>query len=48
MASVVLLGQLPCLEVLLLVGNPITKENMYRVRVLSAFDERAEEVRNKT
>ena len=38
------LGQLPCLETLELVGNPLTKESMARVRILSAFDERAEQV----
>jgi len=45
--SVLLLGQLPCLELLTLVGNPLTKENLYRVRVLSMFDERASQVSEK-
>ncbi|XP_032217773.2 uncharacterized protein LOC5517346 isoform X3 [Nematostella vectensis] len=40
-SSVVLIGDLPCLENLHLEGNPLTKESSYRVRVLSGFGERA-------
>ena len=44
MTSVLGLGQLPCLETLELEGNPLTRESMARIRVLSAFEERAEQV----
>ena len=40
------LGELPCLEYLDLRHNPVTKENMYRIRVFIGFDERASQVNN--
>jgi len=42
------LGQLPCLESLDFRENDMTKDPIYRLRVFTAFDDRAEQVRNKT
>lgn len=42
------LGQLPCLESLDFRENDMTKDPLYRLRVFTAFDDRAEQVRNKT
>jgi hypothetical protein len=39
------IGQLPCLEQLMLSGNPIESIVEYRTRVLESFGERAKEVR---
>ena len=42
--SVLMLGELPCLEIIDLRENAMTKEPMYRIRVFTAFDDRAEQV----
>lgn len=42
------LGQLPCLESLDFRKNEMTKDPLYRLRVFTAFDDRAEEVCNRT
>ena len=42
--SVLMLGELPCLEIIDFRENAMTKEPMYRIRVLAAFDDRAEQV----
>ena len=42
--AVLTLGELPCLECLDLRENEMTKEPIYRLRVFTAFDDRAEQV----
>ena len=42
--SVLTLGELPCLEYIDFRDNAVTKEPMYRIRVFTAFDDRAEQV----
>lgn len=42
--SVLTLGELPCLESIDFRDNAMTKEPIYRIRVLTAFDDRAEQV----
>ena len=42
--SILTLGELPCLEFVDFRENAMTKEPMYRIRVFSAFDDRAEQV----
>ena len=44
--SVLTLGELPCLEIVDFRGNDMTKEPIYRLRILTAFDDRAEQVSN--
>ena len=39
-----MLGELPCLESIDFRENAVTKEPMYRIRVFTAFDDRAEQV----
>lgn len=39
------IGGLPCLEVLLLTGNPLEASVEYRCRILEAFGERASEMK---
>lgn len=43
--SVLTLGELPCLEYIDFRDNAVTKEPMYRIRVFTAFDDRAEQVK---
>ena len=43
--SVITLGELPCLEILDLQGNGLVKAPMYRVRIFTAFEDRAEQVK---
>ena len=42
--SVLTLGELPCLEIIDFRENIMTKEPIYRLRILTAFDDRAEQV----
>lgn len=42
--SVLTLGELPCLEIIDFRENAMTKEPIYRLRILTAFDDRAEQV----
>lgn len=42
--SIITLGELPCLESLDFRENAVTNEPMYRIRVFTAFDDRAEQV----
>ena len=42
--TVLTLGELPCLEILDFRDNAMTREPLYRVRVFTAFDDRAEQV----
>ena len=42
--SMLTLGELPCLEIIDFRENAMTKEPLYRIRVLTAFDDRAEQV----
>ena len=42
--SILSLGELPCLESVDFRENAVTREPMYRIRVLTAFDDRAEQV----
>lgn len=42
--SVLTLGELPCLEIIDFRENAMTNEPMYRIRVFTAFDDRAEQV----
>ncbi|CAJ0584934.1 unnamed protein product, partial [Mesorhabditis spiculigera] len=42
--SVIHVGRLPCLETLILRGNPVRKTVEYRTRILEAFEERAAEI----
>ena len=46
--SVLTLGELPCLEIIDFRENSMTKEPIYRLRILTAFDDRAEQVSNKS
>lgn len=42
--SVLTLGELPCLEIIDFRENAMTKEPIYRIRIFTAFDDRAEQV----
>ena len=42
--SVLTLGELPCLEIIDFRENDMTKEPIYRIRIFTAFDDRAEQV----
>ena len=42
--TVLTLGELPCLEILDFRDNAMTREPLYRVRVFTAFNDRAEQV----
>lgn len=42
--SILTLGELPCLESIDFRENAMTKEPIYRIRVFTAFDDRAEQV----
>ena len=42
--SILSLGELPCLESVDFSENAVTREPMYRIRVFTAFDDRAEQV----
>ena len=42
--SILTLGELPCLECIDFRDNAVTKEPMYRIRVFTAFDDRAQQV----
>ena len=42
--SILSLGELPCLESVDFRENAVTREPMYRIRVFTAFDDRADQV----